>query len=97
MIEIYECTDCTHCADFSYGDRVYCLHPDLPTNEVCLYSPVADNKNAENCVGFNEGDAHEFDWRDINKYEAYCTEKDGNVVYDRVREWIEQQIKDGHK
>lgn len=92
MIQIMECTDCKHCANFDYGYRVYCLHPNLPAEEVCKYSPVENNKSADKCENFEEGDDKEFGYLDIESYEFYCIQKYGVVNYTGIREWIENWL-----
>jgi len=86
---ILECTDCKHCADFNGGYRVYCMHPDFPAEEVCNYFPVGEH-DAEDCKGFEEGYPETWGWKMIDEYEKFSMEKYGEVTYQGVRDWIEQ-------
>jgi hypothetical protein len=94
---IYECTDCTHCADFEFGFRVICLEPTLPPDEVCKYFPVGD-KDAENCNGFDDRQADDYCTKvffieDFTAAEDYSTEVYGEITYQGLREWIEKKIR----
>lgn len=89
---IYECMDCKHCADFADGFRIYCLHPELPPDDVLKYEPLGD-KDAENCSGFEEGIPQWFPWKFIAEYEKYSMEKYGDVTYEGAREWCEQTLR----
>lgn len=93
---IYECTDCKHCANFSDGFRVFCMHPDLPPDKVCEYHPVGDG-DASDCVGFQEGNdpALDFSWDDFGEAEQDCIDKGLDIDYVNIRKWIEQHKKEG--
>lgn len=86
MIQIYECTDCEHCASFDFGLRVFCLHPDLHADEVYNYEPVGD-KSAHRCKGFDEGYPSEFSIEQLHEAEDYSAELVGDFTYDGVRAW----------
>jgi len=88
---IYECTDCKHCADFDFGFRVFCLHPDLPSDEVCKYHPVG-HQDAENCKGFDEDEPHRFGWKELDNAERYSQDRYGDVSYEGMREWCEDNL-----
>ena len=87
---IYECTDCAHCADFDFGFRVFCLHPDLPSDEVYKYSPLGD-EDSDYCKGFDRDEPHYFTMKDFEEAEKYSDEKYGDVTYEGVREWCEER------
>jgi hypothetical protein len=90
---IYECTDCEHCANFNFGFRVFCMHPDFSPDEVCKYHPV-DEGNAEDCIGFEEGEPEDFYALNIfSVAEKFSEEKYGDVTYQGIREWVEQNTK----
>jgi hypothetical protein len=91
---IYECTDCRWCANFSDGFRVFCLHKNLPPQEVCKYYPVGE-EDADRCWNFDENEYYQedFSWDDFTAAEKYSGEKyDGAVTYKGIREWCEQEI-----
>lgn len=91
---IYECTDCKHCANFEDGFRVFCLHPDLPSDEVCKYHPVG-NGDASRCSGFMEGyeSGLNFSFDQFTEAEAYCEANFEDVDYPGIRDWVEQERK----
>lgn len=91
---IYECIDCEHCANFSDGFRVFCMHPDLPPEKVCDYFPVG-NGDAEDCPGFTEGSLPnlEFTFDQFTEAEAYCEANFEDVDYPGIRDWVEQKRK----
>ena len=85
---IYECTDCSNCASFDFGYRVYCMQASLPAEEVCKYFPVGD-MDAERCDCFEEGEPEHFGMKQIGEYEKFSEEKYGDITYQSVREWVE--------
>lgn len=87
---IYECTDCRHCASFSCGFRVICLHDDLDPAEVCNYFPVGEG-DAGDCVHFEEDFPAAFSWSDLTTAEQYSEEKYGEVTYQGIKEWCQEQ------
>lgn len=93
---IYECTDCKHCADFDFGFRVFCLHPDFPSDEVDKYHPVG-NEDADYCKGFDnwfdENEPHQFSMKEFEDAERYSEEKYGDVTYKGIREWCLEHLK----
>lgn len=97
MRTIYECTDCKYCANFSFGYRVFCLHPDLPSDEVCKYAPVEDDNTADDCAFF-DGEFnydHQFSMKELtDEAEPYSEVKhNGEVTYEGIREWCLQKVK----
>jgi len=89
---IYECTDCSHCADFNGGLRVFCLHPELSPDSVCGYQPVGDS-DADNCHEFDADSAHWFTWSQLVDAEDYSKLKyNGEVTYEGMRSWCEREI-----
>ena len=90
---IYECTDCEHCVSFASGWRVFCMHPNLPASEVCLYSPVGDG-DAVRCTGFAEGGCHVFTQDDLMAAEihsqAICNDE---VTYEGIRDWAHKELR----
>ena len=98
MIEIFECTDCKHCANFNDGDRVICMHPTMPPDEVCKYHPV-DEWDASTCEGFEEpwdvyknkiGDFSTADFRNAEKFSAALY--NGDINYAGIRKWVERYL-----
>jgi hypothetical protein len=83
MIEIYECTDCKHCASFAWGYRVFCLHPDLKGDAVVNYAPVNDYQSADKCDGFDEGRPSNFSQEQLVEAEKYGEE----LTYESIRAW----------
>jgi hypothetical protein len=83
---IYECTDCSNCADFDSGYRVICLHPELQGNDVEKYFPVG-NHDAEDCEYFDDGESPEFSTDEFMQAEKYSEEKYGEIDYPGIREW----------
>ena len=102
MITIYECTDCKYCANFDWVFRVFCLHPDLPANEVCKYQPVGD-ESAERCepaifdaiIGVDYP-GREYSGKQLDEAEKYSEAKYGEVTYDGIREWALLPRMDAH-
>ena len=92
MIEIYECTDCKHCASFHSGYRVFCTNPALEPESVLDYHPVGDG-NAENCTGFDSGNPMEFTWKQLEEAEEYSKQIDPEqlVTYQGILAWILMQ------
>jgi hypothetical protein len=88
MITIYECTDCKHCADFSDGWRVVCLHPTCIPEKVCDYEPVGE-KDAQDCEGFEEyltyNPNRKFSMKQFD--EAEKSFPDDYNWYKGIREW----------
>jgi len=93
MIEIYECTDCKHCASFAWGYRVFCLHPSLKSDEVVNYAPVNDYNSADKCSEFDEGNPHKFTQNQLVDAEKYMPEKYEMATYEGIRAWCLAQIK----
>jgi hypothetical protein len=94
-ITLEECTDCGHCASFAYGFRVICLHPDLPPDEVCKYSPVADFEDAEFCTGFIPAPAKEFNNYDFGLAEKWSLQNfNGEITYKGIRAWVEMKLEE---
>lgn len=90
---VLECTDCKHCAVFHAGYRIFCLHPDLPPDEVLNYSPLKPGTDAfYNCDGFSEHTPYFFSWDHLREAERYSEKKYGVVSYGGVREWCEREI-----
>lgn len=92
---IYECTDCKYCADFDYGYRVFCLHPQLPPDEVCKYHPVGYG-DAENCMKFDDDEPQRFSMKELEQAEKYSQDHYGDVTYEGVRKWCEQRKDNNH-
>jgi hypothetical protein len=90
---IYECTDCEHCASFHAEFRVFCLHPDLPANEVCKYQPLGQKDAFDWCDGFSDGSPEYFSWDHLVEAESYSEEQHGEVTYEGIREWCEKEVK----
>lgn len=94
---IMECTDCKWCANFEFGWRVFCLHPELPPNEVMNYFPVGD-ENAEKCeIGFEESASIDFWGNDFPEASKFSEDKYQDVTYQGIREWCEMKMKAGYK
>jgi len=90
---IYECTDCKHCANFHGGFRLFCLHPDLPPDAVCIYHPVGDG-DAWNCEGFDDnGNVHHFSMEKLCQAEQYSQEHLGEVSYEGIRAWCDEVVR----
>lgn len=81
-----ECTDCKYCASFDFGYRIICLHKDLPAQEVYEYSPLGD-KNAENCVGFDEDEPQYFSMAKLIEAENSLSEHE--EWENGIRRWCE--------
>lgn len=90
---ISECTDCLNCASFAYAYRVFCLHPNLESTEVEKYFPVGEG-NAEDCDGFEEGEPEHFTLDEFTQAEEYSIQCYGEVTYEGIREWLEDQFDD---
>lgn len=87
---IYECTDCSNCASFNFGYRVFCMQASLPPDEVCKYFPVGD-MDAERCDCFEEGEPENFYAINVfTKAEKFSEEKYGDVTYQGIRDWVEE-------
>jgi len=86
---IYECTDCDNCANFNDGDRIFCMVPDLPPDEVCKYQFLGD-KDASYCPHFkDQGCPHWFSQAQLK--EAFAVPDDKGMAYSwgGVRKWLE--------
>ena len=93
---IYECTDCKYCADFHSGYRLFCLHPDLPPDEVLKYFPLGKTDAEWGCDGFEEGEPHLFTWDGLGEAEEFSQQRyDGGITYLGMREWCEARLAAG--
>lgn len=89
---IYECIDCENCANFYGGFRLFCLHPELPPEEILKYQPLGDD-DAYNCSGFDDvGYQRLFTYRELREAESYSKERHGGVTYQGIRDWCNDRL-----
>ena len=91
---IMECTDCKYCLDFVDGYRVFCMHPEMPTNAVCNFYPVSDG-DAEMCFYFRDDESIRIhSLRRLDAAEEFSVQMCGEVTYLGIRAWFIDQYPD---
>ena len=66
---IMECTDCSNCANFDFGYRVYCLCQAIEPESIEKYFPVGE-LDASWCSGFDEGEPVHFSAQELRLCEG---------------------------
>jgi hypothetical protein len=83
---IYECTDCSNCASFSFGWRLICLAEELEPDEVCSYFPIGTHDALE-CLYFDEDFPIYYSQERFSEAERYSVERYKEITYQGIREW----------